>query len=143
VLKKDRLAKLEALYSKPEVTAGFPSQQACLTWANQVAPLLNFNALYHEPFLHYLQIISLPLSTHTVGPAFQNMLNQVQMAVVELKQEVESEAIRPAPPVQTSPSASESKGPSIWKLEPNVYGIGVNLPEIWKRIKSKWAKKNP
>jgi hypothetical protein len=135
VQKKDRLAKLEELFSKPEVVAGFPSQQACLNWANQVAPLLNFNALYHEPFLHYLQIISLPVSTHTAGPAFQNMLNQVQMAIGELTHEIESEAAQP-PPVIT-----ESKQPSIWKLEPNFHGIGVNLPLLWKRIKSMWAQK--
>jgi hypothetical protein len=135
--KAERLAKLEEMFGKPEVTAGFPSQQACLAWANQVAPLLNFNPQYHEPFLHYLQIVSYPVSTHTAAPAFQNMLNQVQMAIGDLKQDLAS-----APP-EAAPTPEEAKGPSIWKLEPNIYGLGINLPQLWERMKSKWKAKKP
>jgi hypothetical protein len=60
----ERLARLQELFQMPEVTSGFPSRQAGLRWANKVAPLLNFNSQYHEPFLHYLQIVSLNVSNY-------------------------------------------------------------------------------
>ena len=135
--KAERLAKLEEMLGKPEVTASFPSQPACLAWANLVAPLLNFNPQYHEPFMHYLQILSYPISTHTAAPAFQNMLNQVQMAIGELKQDLAS--VPPVPAVVPE----EAKSPSIWKLEPNIYGFGINLPHLWERMKTKWKGKKP
>lgn len=95
--REERLKRLEELFGKPEVSTGFPSQQTCLAWANQVAPLLNFNPLYHEPFLHYLQVISYPVSTYTAVPAFQNMLNQVQMAIDELKQNASADLPQAVP----------------------------------------------
>ena len=33
--------------------------------------------------------------------------------------------------------------PSILKLEPNIYGIGVNLPALWSRVKSWFTKMKP
>ncbi len=114
----------------PEVTSGFPSQQAGLSWANHVAPLLDFNSQYHETFLHYLQIVSLNVSNYTAAPAFQNMLNQVEMAIEELKNNLEPV------PEGTAPESS----PSIFKLEPNIYGIGINLPALWQRARV-WFKK--
>ncbi len=87
---RERLARLEELFRVPEVTSGFPSKQAGLSWANRVAPLLNFNSQYHEPFLHYLQIVTLNVSNHTAAPAFQNMLNQVEMAIEDLKHRLAS-----------------------------------------------------
>ncbi|MBI3375453.1 MAG: hypothetical protein HY017_27365 [Betaproteobacteria bacterium] len=81
----ERLVRLEELFQMPEVTSGFPSKQAGLSWANRVAPLLSFNPQYHEPFLHYLQIVTLNVSNYTAAPAFQNMLNQVEMAIEDLK----------------------------------------------------------
>ncbi len=136
--KKETLANLEELFRMPEVTSGFPSQQAGLSWANQVAPLLRFNPQYHEPFLHYLQIVSLNVSNYTAAPAFRNMLNQVEMAVEELRHDLAS-----------TPDAKLPEGPasaphqSVFKLEPNIYGIGVNLPALWQRVKSWFTKKKP
>lgn len=77
----ERLAKLHELFGRHEVTSGFPTKHACLGWCNEVAPLLNFNRQYHQTFLHYLQIVSHNVSSYTAEPAFQNMLNQVQMAM--------------------------------------------------------------
>lgn len=133
--KAERLARLEELIGTPEVTNGFPSKQACLSWATQVAPLLNFNPQYHEPFLHYLQIISLPVSSYTAGPGFQNMVNQVHMAIGDLKQQLA------ASPVVVAPPAVAEEPPKIWKLEPNLYGIGFSLPALWQRAKAKFGKK--
>ena len=134
---RERLARLEELFRMPEVTSGFPSKQAGLSWANRVAPLLNFNPQYHEPFLHYLQIVSLNVSNYTAAPAFQNMLNQVEMAIEELEHNL---AFAPAPTV--SQGTAPESGPSVLKLEPNIYGIGVNLPALWQRAKSWFRKGN-
>ena len=131
----ERLARLQELFGMPEVTSGFPSKQAGLSWANRVAPLLSFNPQYHEPFLHYLQIVSLNVSNYTAAPAFQNMLNQVEMAIEELKHKIAS-----GPPPTTSHTTAPGSAPSVLKLEPNIYGIGVNLPALWQRTKS-WFKK--
>lgn len=121
----------------PEVTSGFPSKQAGLSWANRVAPLLNFNPQYHEPFLHYLQVVSLNVSNYTAAPAFRNMLNQVEMAIEELKHDVPS-----APPPTAPRTTATEPAPSVLKLEPNFYGIGVNLPALWQRAKSWFKKRN-
>lgn len=135
--KTERLTRLQELFERGEVTTGFPTKQACLSWCNEVAPLLNFNRQYHHTFLHYLQIISHNVSSYTAEPAFQNMLNQVQMAIGELNQELAAEAASPAPTIVAT-QHQESK--SVWKLEPSIYGIGVNLPELWKRIKAQLSR---
>lgn len=134
--KRERLARLEELFQIQEVTSGFLTQQAGLSWANQVAPLLNFNPAYHRPFLYYLQVVSHNVSNYTAEPAFRNMLNQVQMAIEELRNDLESTPPRPMPETKVAAPA-----PSILKLEPNLYGIGVNLPALWERIKSSFTKR--
>ena len=120
----------------PEVTAGFGTQQAGLSWANRVAPLLTFNSRYHETFLYYLQVVSLNVSNYTAAPAFRIMLNQVEMAIEELKHDLAS---APSQIVPETPK-SETK-PSVLKLEPNLYGIGINLPVLWERTKSWFTRK--
>ena len=136
--KKETLAKLEELFRMPEVSSGFPSKQAGLSWANRVAPLLRFNPQYHESFLHYLQIVSLNVSNYTAAPAFQNMLNQVEMAIEELKHDLASMTETKVPD-----ATAKEVNPSILKLEPNIYGIGVNLPALWSRAKSWFTKRKP
>ena len=136
--KKESLTKLEELFQMPEVRSGFPSKQAGLSWANRVAPLLRFNPQYHKPFLHYLQIVSLNVSNYTTAPAFQNMLNQVEMAIEELKYDLASITETKVPDAM-----AKEVNPSILKLEPNIWGIGVNLPALWSRVKSWFTKRNP
>jgi hypothetical protein len=136
--KKETLAKLEELFQMPEVSSGFPSKQAGLSWANRVAPLLRFNPQYHEPFLHYLQIVSLNVSNYTAAPAFQNMLNQVEMAIEELKHDLASMA-----EAKVTDATAKEANPSVLKLEPNIYGIGVNLPVLWGRAKSWFKRRKP
>jgi hypothetical protein len=79
------LQKLESLYNIKEVKEGFSSQQACIEWANRVAPLLQFNKQYYYNFLQNAHKINLPLSSYTLGPALKVMISQVQMAIEELK----------------------------------------------------------
>ncbi len=99
--KKTLLTKLEELFEVPEVRKGFPSQQACLDWANKVAPLLRFNKQYYINFLENAHKLHLPLSSLTLGPAFRVMVSQLQMAIEELKMDMEhgsQETIEPSPP---------------------------------------------
>jgi hypothetical protein len=134
---KQRLAQLQQLFGMPEVKAGFASKQAGLSWANQVAPLLNFNSQYHGTFIHYLQIITLNVSNQTAAPAFQNMLNQVEMAIGELKHKIAASLAAEAAYITTS----SQPAPKILKLEPNIYGIGINLPALWQRTRA-WFRKD-
>ncbi len=134
--KREILIKLEDLFRIPEVRSGFPSKEAGLSWANRVAPLLRFNPQYHEPFLHYLQVVSYNVSNYTAAPAFRNMLNQVEMAIAELKHDLAS-----IPETIVADAPNKEVKPSVLKLEPNIYGIGINLPALWHRVKSWFTKK--
>jgi hypothetical protein len=49
--------------------AGFESQQACVTWAAQTAPFLNFNNRYYQLFTNSARYINIPsLSSFTIDP---------------------------------------------------------------------------
>lgn len=90
--KKQILKKLEELYNIKEVKEGFSSQQACINWANKVAPLLKFNQQYYYNFLQNAHKINLPLSSYTLGPALKVMESQVQMAIEELRLAIDDES---------------------------------------------------
>jgi hypothetical protein len=87
--KKELLGKLEELYGMKEVKDGFPTQQACIKWSNRVAPLLKFNQQYYINFIQNAHKMNLPLSSCSLGPAFNIMVSQLQMAIEELKTENE------------------------------------------------------
>jgi len=132
--KIDNLTKIKELFNIPELANGFPSQSACISWANKVAPLLRFNQRYHPTFMHYSQFISLNLSSYTLEPAFRNMVSQVEMAINELEIDISNEAneIPKVPILQ--------RNENIVDIKPNIYGIGLNFNELWRRI-TKWFKK--
>jgi len=83
------LEKLEALYNLGEVRKGFASQKDCIDWCNKVAPLLKFNHQYYYIFLFYLRKMNLQLSSLSLEPTFNIMTSQVQMAIEELKIDLE------------------------------------------------------
>jgi len=87
--KKKILEKLEALFNLDEVKKGFASQEDCIDWGNKVAPLLKFNPQYYYNFLQNQHKMNLPLSSYTLGPALNVMRSQVQMAIEDLKAELE------------------------------------------------------
>lgn len=87
--KKKLLQKLKALLKMKEVKDGFPSQQACIDWANKVAPLLKFNQQYYVNFMQNAHKMNLKLSSHTLVPAFNIMVSQLKMAINELENEEE------------------------------------------------------
>jgi len=88
--KKALLKKLEELYSVKEVKDGFPSQQACIHWSNKVAPLLKFNQQYYLNFIQNAHKMNLRLWSNAIETAFKIMVSQLQMAIEELKMELES-----------------------------------------------------
>lgn len=133
--KQDTLRQLEELFDAPEITGGFPSQSACVSWANRVAPLLRFNQQYYQTFMHYSQIINYNISVYTAEPAFRNMVSQVEMAIHELRADIANSENEP-PQEPTIQSKTD-----VIDLKPNFYGIGVNLNEGWRRIKS-WFKRS-
>jgi len=82
----ERLVKLKKLATLPELDKGFPSQQACIAWSNDVAPLLRFRDEYYEKFVHYAQYINhTGLSSATVEPALNNMISITKQAVIDLE----------------------------------------------------------
>ncbi len=87
--KNQILKKLEELFYSKEVKEGFSSKESCMDWANKVGPLLKFNQQYYYMFLQYAHRVSLPVSSYTIEPALNIMKNQVQMAIEELKIEIE------------------------------------------------------
>jgi len=72
----DDLRRLEEL-SRLKSSGRISLATGLFEWANKVAPLLRFNAVYHDAFLHGLRIISTNVSSYTLEPAFRSMLNQV------------------------------------------------------------------
>lgn len=135
--KQNTLKRLEELFRAKELADGFPSQAACISWANKVAPLLRFNNQYYQVFLYHLQIINRNISIYTAEPAFRTMLSQVEMAIEELKIDSQQQNTETA---STEKKEAASSAP-VLKLEPNIYGIGLNLHELWARAKKKWSTK--
>jgi hypothetical protein len=63
----------------------FQSQEECITWANNVAPLLNFNPQLHEDFLHNASLIYIPsIPGGTYAMAVNSMMGIVQQGILEL-----------------------------------------------------------
>ncbi len=93
--KKLLLSKLEDLFNIKEVKQGFPSQREAISWANKVAPLLQFNQQYYINFMQNAHKLNLNLSSATIIPAFNIMLSQIEMAIEELKLKIEMEETIP------------------------------------------------
>lgn len=132
--KEDTLKRLEELFSAPEVTDGFPSQAACVSWANRVAPLLRFNNQYYQIFMYHSQIINRNVSTYTAEPAFRTMVSQAEMAIEELKVDI-------ANPQKAEQNNNSSNKTDVIDIKPNFYGLGVNLNEAFRRVKGWFSKK--
>jgi hypothetical protein len=86
--KKKLLQKLKTLL---EMKDGLSSKQACIDWANKVAPLLKFDQQYYVNFLQNAHKINLNLSSYALVPAFNIMVSQLQMAINELENEEDEE----------------------------------------------------
>lgn len=80
------LNKLEELYKARNATE--VSQEVCLHWANKVAPLLHFNEQYYANFINNSHKINLDLSSYTIVPAIKIMISQVELAIEELRNDL-------------------------------------------------------
>ena len=128
---RNTLQRLEEFYNQPEVVNGFASQQACVSWANKVAPLLRFNDNYYQTFIHYSQILNANVSSYTAEPAFRTMVSQVEMAIEELKADIDLE--ENAPKIKSTLTVSDSA--DLVDFKPSFYGVSLNLNEAWRRAK--------
>ena len=102
--KRKALDKLHELRSWKELEDGFPDQRSCFKWAAQVEPLLDFNLVYKLNFNTKLQILHRNVSSYTAGPALQEMITIVDMAVNQLSHQLESE---PSSPVKLGSPAAD------------------------------------
>lgn len=64
------------------------------------------------------------------------MQSQVEMAIEELKIDTDAESNTEAPRENHKLAKA-----NVLKLELNIYGIGINLHELWKRAKEKFSRK--
>lgn len=89
--KKILLKKLEDLFQKKEIAEGFKSQQDAISWSNKVAPLFKFNQQYYKNFIQNAHNLNLNISSYTIIPSFNIMKSQIEMAIEELKLNIEME----------------------------------------------------
>jgi hypothetical protein len=89
----DALRQLEELLKEPGLSKGFPSRQSCLDWASKVAPLLKFDANYHNIFVTHLQRLAMPLSGDSQSASLRIMLAQATMALNDLRATADREPI--------------------------------------------------
>ena len=80
----ERLEKLRT--SLREFDTHFSTQEACVHWAAQTAPLLNFNRFYYQSFQNSATFINFTgLSSYTLDPQLNNMRSMVVQAITELE----------------------------------------------------------
>jgi len=88
--KKDLLKKLEDLYNIRELKKGFKSKEELIGWSNKVAPLLKrIDLELYYNFIQNSHKFNLQLSSFTLEPAFNAMKSQLEMAIEEIKIQVE------------------------------------------------------
>lgn len=93
--KQNLLLELEKLYKNGDVRKDWKTQQDCIDWSNKVAPLLQFNNQYYSNFITYAHRINITgLSSLTIKPVINIMLSQVQMAIEELKNDLNTYSSR-------------------------------------------------
>jgi len=90
--KKELLKRLENLFNIKELKNGFNSQHEAMSWSNKVAPLLKRvdNQLYVN-FIQNSHKFNLPLSSYTLEPALNIMISQLEMAIEEIKIQIQIE----------------------------------------------------
>jgi hypothetical protein len=77
--------ELEKLRDQPELKNGFPDKDSALNWANQVAPLLQFNQEYYINFIAPLHELHANISAYSIEPRWRLMISQIDRAIADLK----------------------------------------------------------
>jgi hypothetical protein len=80
-----RLAALKKL-RKPNILEAFSTRDEFVDWQARVAPLLNFNSLYHSNFVAAADIAEHPsLSSSTINPSLARLDVLMKQAITELE----------------------------------------------------------
>ncbi len=72
--KQQIISELKRLLNIPEITSTFESQQACLSWANEVATLLK---PCKEHYAHFMESLSKLSVVGLSGDTYQSTFNQL------------------------------------------------------------------
>ena len=87
--KNEILIKLEESYDRNQAIEGFNTKEECLAWSTRIAPLLKFNEQYHQAFVSSLDDLCIHFhDINTSATIFHRMINQVEMAIEDLKNEL-------------------------------------------------------
>lgn len=90
--KRTLLERLDKLYNIKELKEGFNSKDELISWSNKCAPLLKrVDLQYYYNFLQSSQKFNLDLSSVTLIPALNIMKSQLEMAIEEIKIQIEIE----------------------------------------------------
>jgi hypothetical protein len=82
---EERLAALKKL-RKRNILEAFSTRDEFVDWQAQVAPLLNFNSLYHSNFVAAADIAARPsLSSYTINPSLARLDVLMKQAITELE----------------------------------------------------------
>lgn len=85
------LNQLKQLLSIKELSEGFKTQQDCIDWSNNVAPLLKFNEEHYQAFKDRCSIINtIGLPGQLQGSALNQMISIAKQAFLELEYNLHS-----------------------------------------------------
>jgi len=93
---KERLQKLKQLQIIRREGALFKSSDECMSWIDNVAPLLKYDETHYNDFLGHADVVRITnLSANTLMPHLNSMLGIVNQTIIELENKIES--IQPQP----------------------------------------------
>ncbi len=88
--KIQNLTELEKLYSQYRDIKQFDSKDSLISWASKVVPLLKFNVSYYAYFAERFDCICGDRINHTDKSALDIMSAQIQTAIEDLKNQINS-----------------------------------------------------
>ncbi len=97
---KERLQKLKQLQITRREGALFKSADECMSWINNVAPLLKYDETHYNDFLEHADVVRITsLSANTLMPHLNSMLGIVNQAIIELENKIEPIQSNSAKPI--------------------------------------------
>ena len=113
-----RLKDLKAISEQ-----GFESQQACISWANEVAPLLAFDEGFHDAFLENANYVNtIGLSANLQGTSLNFMVSILQQAIVSLERGPIASPATQVVPLQVPERMTLAW---LWKHVPASYAVAA------------------
>src|SRR5438128_1592448 len=100
--RKERLTALKEL-RKPNILEAFSTREEFVDWQARVAPLLNFNSLYHSNFVAAADIAAHPnLSSYTINPSLARLDMLMKQPITELEHDLSGAEQTKVPPRDSS-----------------------------------------